>query len=59
MIRKWFLLPILLFAIALSAYGQTKNNSVDETEMMPHQLLDIQENISLVRLIANPEKYDG
>lgn len=59
MIRKWFVLPILLLAISLSACGQTKKDSVDETEMKPYQLLDIQENVSLVKLIANPEKYDG
>ena len=27
--------------------------------MKPYQLLDIQENVSLVKLIANPEKYNG
>ena len=59
MTRKWFLLPILLLTISLNACGQKKKDSVDETEMKPYQLLDIQENVSLVKLIANPEKYNG
>ena len=58
MTRKWFLLPILLLTISLNACGQKKKDSVDETEMKPYQLLDIQENVSLVKLIANPEKYN-
>ncbi|MGN6495283.1 MAG: hypothetical protein ACTHLE_25075 [Agriterribacter sp.] len=59
MIRKLLLLPILLLAFLLSAYAQAKTDSVDETEMKPYQLLDVQENTSLIKLIANPEKYDG
>jgi len=59
MTRKYFLLSILLFAISWNVCAQTKKDSVDETEMKPYQLQDIQGNVSLVKLIANPEKYDG
>ncbi len=41
------------------SFAQTAKDSVDETEMKPYQLLDIPENVSLIKLIANPEKYDG
>lgn len=57
MTRRWLLLPVLLLTLILTACGQSKKDSVDETEMKPYQLLDIQENVSLVKLIANPEKY--
>jgi len=50
-------IPILLLFILLNAV--TFGQAVDETEMMPHQLLDVPSNVSLVKLIANPEKYDG
>ncbi|MES1220987.1 MAG: hypothetical protein ABUT20_36140 [Bacteroidota bacterium] len=52
-------MPILLFVISLHADGQSNSDTLDETEMKPYQLLDIQENVSLVKLIANPEKYDS
>lgn len=59
MTKNHFLFLLLTFAISLTTCGQTHKDNVDETETKPYQLLDIQENVSLVKLIANPEKYDG
>ena len=57
--RKQFIFHILFLTLSLTAYGQSNKDTVDETEMKPYQLLDVQENVSLVKLIVNPEKYDG
>jgi len=57
MFRLFVLFSIL--TLSLTAIGQSKIDSVDETEMRPYQLLDISQNVSLVKLIANPDKYDG
>jgi hypothetical protein len=59
MVKRWFQLTILFLAVYLASYGQATIDSIDETEMKPHQILDIQDNVSLVKLIATPEKYDG
>ena len=59
MTRKFYLLPILLLIVTLTTCGQANRSGVDETAMKPYQLLDVQENVSLVKLIANPEKYNG
>ncbi len=50
---------IFFLLISLISNGQIRNDTIDETELKPLQLLDIKENISLIRLIATPEKYDG
>jgi len=59
MIQKWFPLTVLFLVLTMTACGQANKDSIDETEMKPYQLLDIQENVSLVKLIASPEKYNG
>ncbi|SEN56058.1 hypothetical protein [Niastella yeongjuensis] len=59
MTRKLYLLPVFLLIVTVTACGQANKGSVDETEMLPYQLLDVKENVSLVKLIANPEKYNG
>lgn len=54
------LLSLLSIPVILSiACGQTRRDSIDETEMKPYELLDIKSNVSIISLIANPEKYDG
>jgi hypothetical protein len=58
MIKKWFQLTVLFLTISMTSCGQGNKDNGDETEMKPYELLDIQENVSLVKLIANPEKYD-
>ncbi len=55
---KQLLLPALLMFTSI-AFGQSIKDTLDETEMKPYQLVDVQENVSLVKLIATPEKYDG
>jgi len=55
--RKLILVIFLLIS-GYELFAQNKD-SVDETDMKPYQLIDISENVSLVKLIANPEKYDG
>jgi len=40
-------------------FAQTRTGKLDETEMNPIQLLDIKDNLSLINLIATPEKYNG
>lgn len=59
MTKSLLLFLFLTISLLMTACGQTNNDSTDETEKKPYQLLDIQENVSLVKLIANPEKYDG
>jgi len=59
MTKKLLLSFLMIFVISATVCGQANKDSIDETEMKPYQLLDIQENVSLVKLIANPEKYDG
>ncbi len=45
---KEFLLSILFSSLSSAALAQATTDSTDEPE-----------NVSLIRLIANPEKYDG
>ena len=57
--KKLFLLLMLTLVMSGVVFGQAQKDSIDETEMRPLQLLDIYENVSLIKLIANPEKYEG
>ncbi len=58
-IMRYSLLVTLVAFISLVSYGQEKNKPIDETEMRPLQLVDVAEVVSLVQLIATPEKYHG
>jgi hypothetical protein len=55
--QLYFILGLLTF---LSAPGQTKKDTVDETEMAAINLLNEEYiDVSLIKLIATPEKYHG
>ena len=55
--KQTFLITFLF--ISLVSFGQMKTDTTDETEMKPLQLLDIIGNVSMIKLIATPEKYQG
>ncbi|GAA4317695.1 hypothetical protein [Flaviaesturariibacter amylovorans] len=42
-----------------AANGALAQPPVDTVDVQPSAYLDIRHNVSLVQLIANPEKYDG
>ena len=55
-----YLLTLLLLTLTFCANGQKKFNIPrDTSEVSPLKVLDIVGPVSIVNLIATPEKYDG
>jgi hypothetical protein len=54
------LIILALTLVFLESQGQSKKDTINENEVVPANLLDDEYiNVSLVRLIATPEKYDS
>ncbi|MDF2380364.1 hypothetical protein JMG10_02715 [Nostoc ellipsosporum NOK] len=57
--RKLFLVVLVLVCCIIRTGAQPVSDTADFKNQPTYQLVDIQENVSLIKLLANPEKYHG